>query len=475
MNESHGKQVLAMLLVLGVGAGIYLAHSMPGTFGNVAYLGALIFAELLILAVWKYRDLFFVFLMIAFAWTGMALPMKAAAFSMRWVLLATGAIVGFAVFMTQPRHRFGVFHLLAAVSVLGSFISASVSDEPAVSALKALSIALLFLYAACGGRTAIIGREDRFVARWLTASEIVVYGTSVCYFLLNFEIWGNPNSLGLVIGLTCPVLLWAAILGQSRSERTRRYICFFLAVALLIYSHSRASILASSVAMVTLCILLRKNRLIIQGLAGVLCLISFCAIVAPSTLTSFASESTDTLVYKGKRDEGFWGSRRSVWQQTVSSVKQRPWFGTGFGTSGTEQASAVAAGYVYSDEASREHGNSYLAIIEWVGLLGCVPFYGLAILLAVRVVKTTRWIFRTGVGGHPATPFCLVILAGLVHAGFEDWLFAAGYYVAVFFWTLSFSFMDIAPVLAKDEHKIGIGWAHSALPVNRPGILAPHS
>jgi hypothetical protein len=35
--------------------------------------------------------------------------------------------------------------------------------------------------------------------------------------------------------------------------------------------------------------------------------------------------------------------------------------------------------------------------------------------------------------------------AGLVHAGFEDWLFAVGYYLCVFFWTLAFMFVDVLP------------------------------
>jgi hypothetical protein len=33
----------------------------------------------------------------------------------------------------------------------------------------------------------------------------------------------------------------------------------------------------------------------------------------------------------------------------------------------------------------------------------------------------------------------------MVHAFFEDWLFAVGYYICVFFWALAFILLDFAP------------------------------
>ena len=42
----------------------------------------------------------------------------------------------------------------------------------------------------------------------------------------------------------------------------------------------------------------------------------------------------------------------------------------------------------------------------------------------------------------------MVLAAGLIHAGFEDWLFAVGYYLSVFFWVLAFAFLDMLPSAA---------------------------
>jgi hypothetical protein len=39
----------------------------------------------------------------------------------------------------------------------------------------------------------------------------------------------------------------------------------------------------------------------------------------------------------------------------------------------------------------------------------------------------------------------MVIFAGLIHAAFEDWLFAPGYYLCVFFWSVAFVLIDFAP------------------------------
>jgi hypothetical protein len=45
----------------------------------------------------------------------------------------------------------------------------------------------------------------------------------------------------------------------------------------------------------------------------------------------------------------------------------------------------------------------------------------------------------------PVIPLAGVLTAGLVHAAFEDWLFAPGYYLCVFFWTMAFIMVDVLP------------------------------
>jgi hypothetical protein len=43
----------------------------------------------------------------------------------------------------------------------------------------------------------------------------------------------------------------------------------------------------------------------------------------------------------------------------------------------------------------------------------------------------------------PAVPAAAILVAGLIDAGFEDWLFAVGYYLSVFFWVMAFILADL--------------------------------
>jgi hypothetical protein len=93
---------------------------------------------------------------------------------------------------------------------------------------------------------------------------------------------------------------------------------------------------------------------------------------------------------------------------------------------------------------NREHGSSYLAMAEYMGMLGILPFIFLLILLVRAITRTYMLMRKTGSPFHYAVPFALVSLAGLVHAGFEDWLFATGSYLCVFFWVSAFLLVDLA-------------------------------
>jgi O-antigen ligase len=99
----------------------------------------------------------------------------------------------------------------------------------------------------------------------------------------------------------------------------------------------------------------------------------------------------------------------------------------------------------------REHGNSYLAIMEWSGLLGVLPFYLLVCTAAWQACKAFGELRRSGNIFSPAVPAAAVIIAGLIGAMFEDWLFAVGYYVSVFFWSMTFILSDLVQLPVATE------------------------
>jgi O-antigen ligase len=450
-NRTRQLAISTGLVVLTISA-LLLAHASPGYFNNETSLGGLIFLQLLLAAVWKFRAAFFAFLMMAFLWAGVDLPLADAWTSARWLVLAAGAIIGYVLFMHDRGRRFHALHLVGLFCVAAAFVSALVSTYPTTAVLKAMSLALLFLYAGAGGRLAIHGREPSFFRGLLLACELITGFTAVAYFLLHVEIWGNPNSLGLVMGIgIAPLLLWGILIAETRPLRWRRSASFYLSIILLFYSLSRASIIAGIGSIAIACIVLRKQKLLLNGAMLALFAIAVTAILFPAKLASLTDMSTSDIVYKGHREKGILGSRKSPWQQTVDVISEHPWFGSGFGTSPSGREDNGEGMYSSNTDTSREHGSSYLAILEWVGLVGIVPFAALLLLLLWKTGQALSWMFRTRMSNHPMVPIVLIMVGGFIHAAFEDWLFAVGYYFTVFFWTLAFVLFDLAPARVSME------------------------
>ncbi len=453
MNQRYAKLmvpggVIAVGLVVG-----WVAFYRPGYLSSSYYLGGLMFLQVLLAAVWKYEQRFFPLLVIVFLWAGMSLPFSGVWTFGRWPVLATGAIAGFALYMRSARPQFGSFHLTAMAAVLAAMVSAAVSGLPMLSFLKALSLLLLFLYASTGARLALAGREQEFFPKLLWLLEIVVYLSALIYFILRIPIYGNPNSLGAIMGVVAvPVLFWGVLTSEGKTQFRRMVFALTLAVGLLLYSQARAGMLAAVVACCLTCVALRRYRLLIRGGVAFLCVAAVVIAATPSEskedmpIRRENSSLLSTLLYKGHDDSGVLGSRRTPWDSTIAVIQEHPWFGSGFGTSVDSDDSDIQVGeYSTVSAATREHGNSYLAIMEGTGLLGVVPFIALVLALALKVGSVFAWLRRTANFRHYSVPVAMVLAAGLIHAGFEDWLFAVGYYLSVFFWVLAFAFMDLLP------------------------------
>lgn len=456
MNKHLSKFVVPGI-VLGVslaaaGAALY----RPAYLSSAYYLGGLIFLQGLLAAIWKYQQRFFPVLVVAFLWAGMSLPLSTVWTAGRWAVLALGAIVGFALYIRSEHPRFSTFHLVAAFTVLAALVSAAVSSFPMLSFMKALSLLLLFLYASTGARLALGGREEKFFPRLLFVVEMVVYATAVCYLGLHNPIYGNPNSLGAIMGVVAvPVLFWGVLTVEGKTRQRRAIFVLMLSIGLLFYSQARAGMLAAVISCCVTCVALRRYRLLIQGMVAFVCMAVLSVALTPSQqmedmpVRRQDSSLATTFLYKGHEEGGLLDSRLTPWDETLSVIQHHPWFGSGFGTGLNNSDNDIALGeYSTVSAATREHGNSYLAILEGVGLLGVLPFYTLIVMLALKVGGVFAWLRRTANVGHYVVPVAMVLTAGLVHAGFEDWLFAVGYYLSVFFWVLAFSFLDILPSAA---------------------------
>jgi O-antigen ligase/polysaccharide polymerase Wzy-like membrane protein len=451
MSDDRSKTLLVLLG--GAATVAFVLFMRPAYFADYSVLGAALATEIIFLTLLKYRKAFFPVLLAAFLLAGTALPYHSTLLYARWFVLALGAVSGVLVYMRVRAHAFGLFHLVAFFCILSAIVSALVSAYPDEALLKALSLMLLFTYAACGGRAAVSPFQPQlFFDKLLIGCEILNGLTVLCYLILRWEFFGNPNSLGAVLGVVVvPMMLWGFITAETAMHRRRLGAGLIFALLLLMGSYARAGILAAVVSSLMLCVASRQYRLLIKGIALSIVLALAAVMFVPQPKEGPQWDGSETVsakfLYKGHQAEGIWGSRRSVWGQTWDAIQESPWFGTGFGTSlRTDAVGQVAFAKNHVDSfAGREHGNSYLAITEWVGLLGVVPFYSLIILTCRNVFKVFSRTRKTGDVFSPAVAAAAVVAAGLVHAAFEDWMFAVGYYLCVFYWPIAFILVDVGP------------------------------
>jgi O-antigen ligase len=471
MGEGNPRPALVAAAILGLPVLAYLTFSHLGYFTQPAFIGGLLILECLLAAVWFYRQVFFPLVLMSFLLAGVDLPVGGGWNIARWVFLGAGALVGSFIMLKDRGHHFGLFHILAAFSVLAATVSAAVSRYPEHALLKAFSLFLLFAYASTGARLSVIGRESRFFTGLVVGCEVFITAVGGFYFL-GIEMMGNPNSLGAVACVSAPILLWGILVEENSSIRRRRWVVYTLCVYLTFHSEARAGMAAAVVSCGLLCFGLRKYRMLAQGTVIILIFVATSAIVDPAGFSDKVSSLTASIVYKGKDPNlGVLGSRMSPWQAAMDSIRAHFWFGTGFGTSDNGQdASEHVGNFSSNTAATAENGSSFLAITSWVGVGGVLPFVLLLFVLLGKVARTLIWMRKTGNACHPAIPLAMVVVAGLVHATFEDWLFAVGYYLCVFFWSLALVLVDVAP--SRPLPEMARFW-QPAIPQQKMGSVVP--
>ena len=456
VTERIPKSAFITVLVLGPMALVYLAYSRPGYFTDQTYLGGILLIEFLVAAVWMYRRVFFPLVMVAFLFAGLNLPVGHFWGALRWVFLCVGALTGTFLMLKERSYHFGAFHVLAAFAVLATLVSAFVSQFTQVALLKAMSFALLFLYGATGARLAATGRENRFFAGLLAGTEVFVGAMAILY-AIGVGAMGNPNSLGAVMGVVgAPILLWGALLDEPALIHRRRLVLYGLCMYMTFHSHARAGMVAAFASSGLLCLALRQYKMMMAGVVTIVVLVAAGGILQPEVMSKTFSTIETSVIYKGSSAGSLLASRQSPWQAAIDSIHSNLWFGTGLGTAQNSNDPREQTGvFSSSTVVTTENGSSYLSILAGVGILGVIPFSLLLFLLVGRIVRTTAWLWKTGNPCHPAVPLAMVLVAGLLHAGFEDWLFAPGYYLCVMFWSLAFIFVDLAPSTVPS---LGFAW-----------------
>src|SRR6266478_2475705 len=265
--DSQSIKIFPLLAAGSIIFLLYLSAKRPYLFGetNVLALFVLVVAGLIAS---QYQTHFWTIMIGVFFWAGSSFPLAGGMNLFRWVVLGLGAFLGIAYYARMSnRIPFNHLHLLALFTVIAAFASALVSVNPLLTVLKALSLAALFVYASIGARVLWSRNPEPFIRKLVLMAEGLSYFSAICS-AASFEVWGNSNSLGLIMGCFCwPVLLWRLILPANRQSSLRRFIPLFLSGALLVLSLSRASMIAAFLTSIFLLVGARRYRTLLAGVS----------------------------------------------------------------------------------------------------------------------------------------------------------------------------------------------------------------
>lgn len=439
----------------------FLSVKRPYMFGesNMQALLVLVIAGLIAS---QYQTHFWTIMVTVFFWSGSSFPLSGSMNIFRWVVLGLGAFLALGYYArSSNKISFNYLHLLGLFTMVAAFASAMVSVSPSLTLLKALSLAALFVYASIGARSLWSRNPEPFVRKLVLMAEVLVYFSALCY-AASFEVWGNPNSLGLIMGCLCwPVLLWRWILPAGRQGSARRFIPLFLCAALLILSLSRASITAACLSSMFLLVGARRYRTLLMGATLLVVILLNMFLVTPDRF----QDASDAFLYKKGEHGKLLDSRGKPWERSLRTFREHPWLGVGFGAA--DNSAEWRFSYVTQGQQTRERGSSYLTILETTGAVGALPCALLILALIREIWRVFSWLRRTGKVNQPAVVAAAILLCGLVNAFFEDWMLAVGYYMSIIFWVIAFSLRDwmACPVWA-DEQPAAESLARVAAPVS---------
>jgi O-antigen ligase len=468
MIENSNSRNIPIFPLVAAGSILFLlllSVKRPYFFGESNLTGLFVLVVAAFMAS-QYKTHFWTMMISVFFWAGSSFPLAGGMNIFRWVMLGLAALLGVAYY-ARMAHRitFNYLHLLGLFTVFASFASVLVSVNPALTTLKATSLAALFIYASVGTRALWAGNPVPFVRKLILMAEALVYISALCY-AASFDVWGNPNSLGLIMGCLCwPILLWRYLLPDNRPGTPRRVIPFLLCGALLVASLSRASIVAALLISMFLLLGARRYRTLLVGASLLAVILLNLSLAAPERF----QDASDAFLYKKGEHGNFMDSRQKPWERSLRSFQDHPWLGVGFGAA--DNSAGWHLSYATRGQLTRERGSSYLTMLETTGAVGTL-FFALLILALIREVYLVfRWLRRSGMVNQPSVLVASIILGGLVNAFFEDWLLAVGYYMSVIFWVLAFSIRDwkASPVLTS-EQLTGQGRVGSVLRLGSPAL-----
>ena len=332
--------------------------------------------------------------------------------------------------------------LLICAFLAWAVLSSSWSSVPELSLPKSLAYILIVLVFTSAGAlyTDRVAQKDLllvFVPLAILMFFAIIGGTAVDDAVIQMNaqmalykgLTNNSNFLGILILVSLPLLLWQVYLARHlKWTKLKAYALVFFAMAVLLATYSRASILSTSVVIFFFVygVGLRRYLPVVM--------VTFLAIVVTSLSFPNLLKELETLyIYKGDAEaSSVFDSREMIWEASVKGAREGAGTGLGFGVS------ANYTDYDLSFSSSmygREKGNSYLAIIEELGVFG----FALYSLMTLAILRRMARAFALAQSRDDRVLLALIlgsIVALTINAQFEAWLTSPGAAGTPIMWTL---------------------------------------
>ena len=407
---------------------------------------------------------------------------------LRWVALAALVVISL-VYAWRRRSRPKPVALYAAA---GAFValalaSAAWSASPMLTAARGTALALLFL--ACGALAyATAGRPDaiRAVLDAVLIGTVAVAVGGLVVLAVEYDravapattvmaaryqgLGGGPNTVMMVLSVGVPLAARALFDAGSRLGRLAAGSALVLLLGSVVASGSRGALAASFGGLLVYAVLARREaRRRLAAAAAVLALFMIAVAITriPQPLprgstkpTAFVAPDPNpapvkprsgyadaNLVLRLQDDIGHPGlgvtdtrprprtllgtsGRAEAWAGALGQVAERPLLGYGFGT----EDRVFVDRYIHFNSGVPE--NSYIGLLLQLGALGAAAFLGLVALLLVRTARALRLLADPELGLAAACTGGLV--AGLVLAGSQSYIYAVGNNATAAVWLCAF-------------------------------------
>lgn len=359
----------------------------------------------------------------------------------RWavlVILALGLIFRNSMGVSGSRWHPTQFSL--GIFICVALASSTYSVNSLMTLLKAGAFACLLLSALLYGRLESRGGPQSpceildhvywcavLVALGCVAAVLHVLPGTAIHFRGPF---GNSNTLGAFIPLVAPVLLLRVYQSANKEPvvRVAHGALTALYAVCLVMSRSRTGIIGTFVGCAWWLYFSSRRAFawfVATGFLGAVILFAY--------FPAYVGSLNQVYVQKGGRS--ILQSRQRLIEESWEAAKENPALGIGFGVS-----RGLSEDWQFGFEtgfANREKMNSFLAVVEEVGLVGVIFLvYPITWVLAAsaRRLKLIQTFHRSETEYWTVLTLSACMIGGLVDAMGEAWLTGVGFFSCIMFW-----------------------------------------